>query len=197
MFKKEYIKEKLGKNHYAITSGASDIIFNATLSGNQFALHHIISHCTTKELIKNLDRSGQRDRLRDELNNYINLEHIKPLVNNAIAYRDDTNNKKKLDSCNDGHILSAAISWNPHNLVPGPLPENRTDDCANDLDRPIYDAQANFDGTKSEYQISVDNFFVEPSISNYGKIPKILNDVKYELANPDKPQDKKFKVKKI
>lgn len=54
-----------------------------------------------------------------EINKYINQDHISPLV--EAGYLASQNNPNIGDH---GQLLHAVISWNPHNLVAGPLPPN-------------------------------------------------------------------------
>lgn len=68
--------------------------------------------------------------LKIAVNKYINLPHIKPLVEDAMANRAQAGK-----DANDGQIIHAVLSWNPHNLTPGP--PNRDDDPGSALDTPI------------------------------------------------------------
>lgn len=52
--------------------------------------------------------------LLQEVNNYINASHIKPLVEDGM--------NQNVQGGNHGQLIHAVISWNPHNLVAGPLP---------------------------------------------------------------------------
>lgn len=149
--------------------------------------------------------TGQYDKqgLKDAMQNYINKEHIKPLVENAIDNR--------ITGLNDGQILHASISHNPHNLIAGPAPSNdkqnpqpyRTDDSKNKLDQKVLNWQ------DDDYKDKVKNVYDDvnkqgkgtskSAIDNYGDIPK-SKPVKFEPTphdpNPDGPNPQ-YKVKKV
>lgn len=82
--------------------------------------------------------------LKKAVNNYINRPHIKPLVEDAMANRAQAG-----VGANDGQIIHAVLSWNPHNLTPGP--PNRVDDPGSALDTPILIWQT------SDYQNQIRN----------------------------------------
>ena len=177
---KNYIKQHMGKNQFVVRDSAN----NTTNNINTYTLHHVIPYNIIIQLVRNVNPTNQTDidTLQSKFDVYINLPHIKPLVEHALM---PVNIQPRH---NHGHILHAAMTWNPHNVVPGPLPQRdpnhpkdyyRTDDPGSLFDQKLYDKQYSAPGVKSNFQNQVDDFFRNPSLAAYGNISDVPNPVEF------------------
>lgn len=75
-----------------------------------------------------------REEFREQLENYLNNEHFQGLIGYML-------DKNRVKDDQHGTLVKAAVSFNPNNLVRGPLPKHRENDPDSGFDTEIVNAQ--------------------------------------------------------
>jgi hypothetical protein len=137
------------RSHYTKISNGNRVVVT------DVHLHHIIPKNQIKKMIRDSQSEPMADRKR-HIEAYINLPHIKPLVETAMVNR--------IRSANSGQLLHAALSFNPYNLLPGPAPRFRSDNGGADIDMAMVNRQSN------DFLSSLQQFQDNPSFQTFGQI---------------------------
>ncbi|CAG0905433.1 unnamed protein product, partial [Darwinula stevensoni] len=152
-------------------------------SPTEETLHHIIPNNKLEEavLVHDTIRDGDTDAvaetrlepLRANLENFVNQERMRTIIEGQLDAQGQLKQQKLV-----GTFLHAAISWNPNNLVRGPLPEFRANDPKSDIDKEIGNLQT------QEHQDAVKQFDTAPSTEKLDRLAKFPATIPVDWHKP-------------